>query len=67
MIHSGIKTGKEQLNVLAYTDDIVFIGRNEKEMRQFFVEIDNIARKLGEHMNQEKTEHVIVEWKISSK
>ena len=66
-VHSGIKTGKEQLNVLAYADDIVLIGKNETEMRQFFVETDNTARKLGLHINQEKTKHVIVEWKISSK
>ena len=26
---SGIKTGKDKLNVLAYADDIVVIGKNE--------------------------------------
>ena len=34
MVPSGIKIGKEQLNVLAYEDDIVLIGKNEIEMRQ---------------------------------
>ena len=29
MVTSGIKFGKEQLNVLAYADDIVLIGKNE--------------------------------------
>jgi len=33
MVPSGIKIGKEQYNVLAYADDIVFIGRNEIEVR----------------------------------
>jgi len=47
MVPSGIKIGKEQLNVLAYTDDIVLIGKNETEIRQIFVETENIARKLG--------------------
>jgi hypothetical protein len=28
MVPSGIKIGKEQLNVLAYTDDVL-IGKNE--------------------------------------
>jgi len=28
MVPSGIKIGKEQLNVLAYADDIVLIGKN---------------------------------------
>jgi len=28
MIPSGIKIGKEQLNVLAYADDIVLIAKN---------------------------------------
>ena len=32
MVPSGIKIGKE-LNVLAHTDDIVLIGKNEKEIR----------------------------------
>jgi hypothetical protein len=27
MVPSGIRTGKEQLNVLAYADDIVLIGK----------------------------------------
>jgi len=27
-VHSGIKIGKEQLNVLAFADDIVLIGKN---------------------------------------
>ena len=29
MVHSGIMIGKEQLNVLAYADDIALIGINE--------------------------------------
>jgi len=31
MAHSGIKIGKEQLNVLVYADDIVLVGKNEIE------------------------------------
>ena len=38
MVPSGIKIGKEQLNILAYTDDITLIGRNETEIRKLFVE-----------------------------
>jgi hypothetical protein len=37
MVPSGIKIGKEQLNILAYADDIVLIGKNETEIRQLFV------------------------------
>ena len=55
MVPSGIKMGKEQLKVLAYADDIVLIGKNETEIRQLLVEIENIARKLGLHKNQGKT------------
>jgi len=33
MVPSGIKIGKEQLNVLAYVDDIVLIGKNEIEIK----------------------------------
>ena len=52
MVPSGIKSGKEQLNALAYADDIVLIGRNETEIRKISVEIEKIARKLGVHINQ---------------
>jgi len=65
MIHRAIKIGKEQLNVLAYADDIVLIVKNEIEIRQLFVEIENIARKLGLHINEGKTKYMIVEWKNS--
>jgi len=67
MVPSGIKIGKEQLNVLSYADDIVLIGKNETEIRQLLVEIENIARKLGLHINQRKTKYMIVEWKNSLK
>jgi len=33
MVPSGKKIGKEQLNILAYADDIVLIGKNEIEIR----------------------------------
>jgi len=67
MVPDGIKIGKEQLNILAYADDIVLIGKNEVEIRQLFVEIEDIARKLGLHINQGKTKYMIVEQKNSSK
>jgi len=54
MVPSGIKIGKEQMNILAYADDIVLIGKNDIEVRQLFVEMENIARKLGLQTNQEK-------------
>ena len=44
MVPSGIKIGREQLNVLAYADYIVLIGENEIEIRKRFVEMENIAR-----------------------
>jgi len=54
MVPSGIKIGKEQLNVLAYADDIALIGKNETEIRKLFVEMANITRKFGLQINQEK-------------
>jgi hypothetical protein len=63
MVPCGIKIGKQQLNVLAYADGIVLIGKNEIELRQIFVEMENIARKFGLHMKQGKTKYTIVEWK----
>ena len=36
MVPSGIKIGKEQLNILAYADDIALIGKNEIEISKTF-------------------------------
>jgi hypothetical protein len=63
IVPSGIKISKEQLNILAYADDIVLIGKNEIEVRQLFVEMENAARKLGLQINQEKTKYMIMERK----
>jgi len=65
MVPSGTKIGKEQLNVLAYADHIAIIGKNEIEIRNFFVEMENIARKFGLQINQENTKYMIVERKNS--
>jgi hypothetical protein len=35
MVPRGIKIGKEQLNILAYADDIALIRENEIEMTTF--------------------------------
>ena len=43
------------MNVLACADDIAWIAKSEVEIRQLFVEIENIARKLGLHINHGKT------------
>jgi hypothetical protein len=69
MVPSGIKISKEQLNVLSHADDIVLIEKNVVEIRQLFVETENIARQLGLHINQVKTKYTstIVEQKNSSK
>jgi hypothetical protein len=48
MVPSCIKIGKEQLNVLAYADDIVLIGRNEIEIRQLFC-------RNGKHFQKART------------
>jgi hypothetical protein len=63
IVPSGIRIGKEQLNILAYADYIVLIGKNEIEIRQLFVGMENIARKLRLQINQEKTKYTIVERK----
>ena len=63
MVPSGIKIGKEQLKILAYADDIVLIGKNEIQKRQLFAEMENIARKIGLQINQERTKYMIVERK----
>ena len=67
MVPGGIKIGTDKLNVSAYTDDIVLTRKTEIEIRQLFAEIEKTARKLGLHINQEKTKHVMVERKNSSK
>ena len=57
---SGIKIGKEQLNILAYADDIALIGKNEIVIRKLFVEMENVAGNFGLRINQEKTKYMIV-------
>jgi len=48
------------LSILAYADYIVLIGKNEVETRQLFVEIEDVGRKLGLHINQDETKCMIV-------
>jgi len=67
MVRSGINIAKEQLNILAYAVDIALIGKNEMEMRKLFVEMENIARKFGLQINQEKAKYMIVERENSLK
>ena len=67
MVSSGVKIGKEQLNVLTCANDVVLIGKNEIEIRQLFVETEDTAIKLELHINQRKTKYMIVEQKNSSK
>jgi hypothetical protein len=66
MYPSGINIGKERYNVLGYADDTL-TGKNEVEIRQLFVEIENVARKLGLQINQEKTKCIIAERKNTLK
>jgi hypothetical protein len=67
MVPSGIKIGKEQLNLLTYANGIPLIGKNEIEIRKLFVEMENSARKFGLQINQEKTKYMILEGKNSLK
>jgi len=67
MVPSGMKIGKEQLNILAYADGIALIGKNEIEIGKRFVEMENITRKFGLWINQEKTKYMIVERKNNLK
>ena len=67
MVPSGIKIGKEQLNVLAFADDIALIGKKFNRNKKMFVEMENIARNFRLQINQEKTKYMIVERKNSLK
>jgi hypothetical protein len=39
------------------------LGKNEIKIRKLFVEMENIARKFGLRINQEKTKYMIEERK----
>jgi len=67
MVPSGIKIGKERVNILAYADYIALIGKNEIEIRKIFVEMEIISRKFRPQINQEKTKYMIVKRKNSLK
>ena len=63
MVPSGIKIGKEKLNVLAYANDIALFGKNEIQIRKLVVHMENIARKFRLKVNREKTKYMVVERK----
>ena len=44
MVPSGIKIGKEQLNVLTHAADIALIEKNEIETRKCFVEMEHCQK-----------------------
>ena len=46
--------------VCAYADDITLIARNEKELRELFMEMDIEARRIGLEVNIEKTKYMMV-------
>jgi hypothetical protein len=52
---------------IRYADNIALIGKTEIEIRQLFVQMENIARKFGLQINWEKTKYMIVERKNSLK
>ena len=65
-VPSAIKIGQEQLNILAYADDIALMGKWNRNWK-LFVEMENMARKFGLQINQEKTKYMIVERKNNVK
>jgi hypothetical protein len=46
VVPCGIRISKEQLNILAYADDIALSGKNEIKIK-LFVEMENITRNFG--------------------
>ena len=65
MVPSGIKIGKEQLNILTYADNIALIGKNEIEIS--ICRNGKHCQKFGLQINNEKTKYMIVERKNSLK
>jgi len=46
MVPSGTKSSKEQLNILAYADDIALIRKNEIEIRKHFCRNGKYCQKV---------------------
>jgi len=67
MVPSGIKIGKEQFNVLAYTDDIVLTRKKMILEKKNFCTNGKHCQKVQTTDNQEKTKYMIVERKNSLK
>ena len=44
--------------VCAYADDVALIARNEKELRELFMEMDIEARRIGLEVNIEKKQNI---------
>jgi hypothetical protein len=63
MVASGIMIGKEQLNISAYADDIVLIGKKEMEMTTFCRNGKPCRKAWTKQINQAKTKYMIMEMK----
>ena len=46
IVPSGIRIGKEKLNILAYADDIALIGKNKTEIRKFLYKWKTMPESL---------------------
>ena len=67
MFSSSIKIGKQQLNVLAYADDIVLTGKKWNRNKTTFCRNRKHCQKVRTTHKPRKKKYTIVEWKNSSK
>jgi hypothetical protein len=63
MVTSGINLIKNKWIYTHNAEDIVLIGRNEIEIKQLLVEMENTIKKLGLQIKQEWRKYTIVERK----
>jgi hypothetical protein len=50
----------KSVQILAYADDTVIIGRYERAMKEAFVQLETVAKQMGLMINYDKTKYMEV-------
>lgn len=54
-----------QLEIIAYTDDVVIIAENQESLKKSTRELIRIAKEIGLNINEEKTKYLILSRQLS--
>jgi hypothetical protein len=62
--NSGIQIGwhifKKSVQLLAYADDIVLLGRTRSRLEEAFPDLERAVGRIGLKINQDKTKYMVI-------